>query len=297
MKQKIGIVGIGMVGTPLMRWFLQEKGYERGTNLFCFDKAKKEFSDNILKAEIIFICVPTPSNKDGSCDTSIVEQVAEKYALPGKIMIIKSTVPPGTTLRLSQKHKDAFWLFNPEFLTEAQAWIDFVRPDRQIVAPADEKARKYAKIVLDLLPLGLFQSPGVQNTYDFHELNSTEAEIVKYASNCFGAFKVTFFNMLFDECDVLGVDFESVRKAVVSDRRIGDSWSRTPNKGLRGFTGFCFPKDMRAGLAYKKQLHRLGTASVEIMERILNYNDMLLASQGKTVEEVSRHDAQLQEKS
>ena len=72
-KVKIGIIGVGMVGTPLMKWFIG-KGWKRRENLFCYDAdPKKKYSDDVARANIVFVCVPTPANPDGSCNTSIVE--------------------------------------------------------------------------------------------------------------------------------------------------------------------------------------------------------------------------------
>ena len=94
-KIKVGIVGVGMVGTQVVNWFL-EKGFKRSEDFFCYDKFKEEFSDDVLDADIIFICVNTPSHKDGSCDISIVESVVQRFVGLDKVLVLKSTVPPGT---------------------------------------------------------------------------------------------------------------------------------------------------------------------------------------------------------
>src|SRR3989338_1575974 len=97
-KLRVGIIGIGMVGTPLKRWF-EESGYKRGEDLFLYDiDPKKAYFDNINMAQIIFIAVPTPRRNDGSCDLSAVFDALNMIAeeLP-KVVVIKSTVPPSTT--------------------------------------------------------------------------------------------------------------------------------------------------------------------------------------------------------
>ena len=102
-KIKIGIVGIGMVGGQLLRWFLKRR-WKRDKNLFCYDvDVTKGFSDDAAKGDIIFICVPTPSNSDGSCDISIVEKTVEQFRDTNKIIVIKSTVEPGTAAKLAKK--------------------------------------------------------------------------------------------------------------------------------------------------------------------------------------------------
>jgi len=302
-KTNLGIVGLGMVGAPLMRWFI-ENGWQRGKNLFCYDAdPKKSYFDDVSRAEVIFICVPTPPNPDGSCNTSILESVVSGLAAKDKILVIKSTVPPGTVDSLNKKYKSVF-LFNPEFLTEAQAWTDFIRPDRQIVAYADEKARRFSSVILNLLPVGSLQCPGVQGTYKFHEVNSTEAELAKYGSNAFGALKVAFANVLADFCDVLGVDYENVRMLVGHDRRIGNAWLDINHGKYRGFGGYCFPKDLKALIRHgEKSLAKFGKSdknrkevfskALVLLQSIWDYNEALLKSQGLSIEDVSVHDAEI----
>jgi len=148
-KPKIGVVGVGMVGKELARYFMAE-GWKRGRDLFLYDKdEKKGFSDDVKKACIIFISVPTPPKKDGFCDTSIVEGVVKELHSPARILVIKSTLEPGTVARLQKKYKSPI-LFNPEFLTESRAWEDFIRPDKQIVG-ATAKSVAFAGTVLTRL--------------------------------------------------------------------------------------------------------------------------------------------------
>ena len=92
-----------MVGTPLLKFFL-ESGWKRGKNLFCFDSFKKEYSDSLKSANIIFVCVPTPVRTDGSCDIRIVEEVIKTHKDKNKVFVIKSTVEPGTAQKLQDKY-------------------------------------------------------------------------------------------------------------------------------------------------------------------------------------------------
>ena len=295
---KIGIIGVGMVGTPLARWLFEIKGYQRGKDLFCFDKNIKKYSDNISSAKIIFICVPTPSNEDGSCDISIVESVISQFAGSEKIVVLKSTVPPGTCEMLSRKYKINFFLFNPEYLTEASALEDFSWPDRQIVAPVNKESEEFCTLLLDLLPSAAFE---------FCKASSTEAEMAKYGGNVFGAIKVAFANIWADFCEVLGVDYENVRKIISNDCRIGHSWMDVWHGAYRGFGGFCFPKDLKALIAFAKILSeksdgdgmeilkqkRLLQKGINVLEAIWDYNEYLLFTQGLSVKEVSVHDSEL----
>lgn len=303
-----------MVGKEAVRYFL-EQGFQRGKDLFCFDAdAKKGFQDDVASAQIIFVCVPTPPQKDGSCDASIVESVINKYHAPDKILIVKSTIEPGTVARLQKKYKSPM-LFNPEFLTESRAWEDFIRPDRQVVGHT-AKSAEFASTVLNLLPTAYFSSPGTLGTYDFVRMNSSEAEMGKYATNVFGAMKVTYGNILSDfsraleithrrEGIKLPVNYENVRKMVAHDRRIGDAWMNVNYGNYRGFGGYCFPKDLAAfikfgektakGLNKKKDkdLKGLVIKGTGLLKAIRDYNECLLKTQGLSTKIVSSHDETL----
>ena len=308
---KIGIVGLGMVGAPLQRYF-EEKGLKRGVNLFCYDTdPKKNYCDDVKKANIIFISVPTPRNPDGSCNTGIVESAVQEYGDKNKVLVIKSTVEPGTSEKLAKKYKYPI-LFNPEFLTESRAWEDMIHPDRQIVG-FTSAAKSYAGTVLRILPPAFFSSPGALDTYNFNRINSAEAEFGKYASNVFGAFKVVFGNILADFCAALS---KAMRKEGIDteidyhDARIGAAWLDVYHGDYRGFGGYCFPKDTDAFIVFAEKLHKklseknkeerelkaLVKAGINFLTSMRNYNIQLLKSQGLTYEEVSRHDAELKEK-
>ena len=143
----IGIVGVGMVGGALRRYF--EKV---GRKVFVYDKYKNLGSpEEVNQADVIFICVPTPFDKEKGFDLSFVEETVG--ILEGeKIVVIKSTVVPGTTEKLQEKYPQHKFLFNPEFLTELTADQDMQYPDRQIIGYTKE-SYKIAGDILLLLPL------------------------------------------------------------------------------------------------------------------------------------------------
>ena len=300
---KIGIIGLGMVGEPIRRWFEEKRGYKRGRDLFCYDaNPTKGYFDDYNLANVVFVSVPTPPNPDGSCNISIVESVVA--GIKGeKIIVIKSTVPPGTTEGLQKRFPRHKFLFNPEFLTESQAWEDFLKPVRQLVGYT-EQSKDAALTVLNLLPVSYYQSPWLASTYKIRGHTATEAEVIKYASNVFGAIKVSFGNMLFDVCDGiktsdgLEVNYENVRDALGADPRIGPAWLDVNHGSYRGFGGYCFPKDLKAFTIFCKglvvsmrfylneRLYRI----IEFLESVWEYNVALLKSQNLTVEDVSKHD-------
>ena len=114
-KIKIGIIGLGMVGEPIRKWFEEYHKYRRGKELFCYDTdPKKGYSDDVNRADAVFVSVPTPTNPDGSCNVSIV-QGAVATINDGKIVIIKSTVPPGTVEGLQKKYPRKKFILTPNF--------------------------------------------------------------------------------------------------------------------------------------------------------------------------------------
>lgn len=297
-----------MVGGPIRRWFEEKKGLRRGIDLFCYDTdPKRSYFDDVHKADIIFIAVPTPPNPDGSCNISIVESVAS-FLKGEKIVVIKSTVPPGTTENLQEKFPQHKFLFNPEFLTESQAWEDFLKPVRQIVGHT-EKSKDVALAVLNLLPVSYYQSPWMSSTYMIRGHTATEAEVIKYASNVFGAIKVSFGNMLYDVCKGLNfsegfaVDYENIRDALGADPRIGPAWLDVNHGSYRGFGGYCFPKDLNAFMIFmgelgqkvktSEKIKNLLFTAFSVLSNIWDYNTYLLVAQNLTVEDVSKHDKEI----
>ncbi len=316
---KVGIVGLGMVGDPIRRWFQEKLGYKRGKNLFCYDTdPKKGFSDDVNKADVIFISVPTPSNPDGSCNASIVENVLDSIK-DGKIVVVKSTVPPGTIERLQRKHNKKRIIFNPEFLTEAQAWEDFISPDRQIVAHTS-KSMNDSYEVLNLLPKKHFIRPW-SSDYSKKSVSATEAELGKYASNIFGYIKVIFGNILADVCEALSlqfkhegisvnIDYENIRDIISADLRIGPAWLNVEHGNYCGAGGFCFLKDMDAFINWGEQLIKSlekAPKSVKVdsglikslkkgikaLQAIKEYNEQLIKWQGLDIEDVKKHDKEV----
>ena len=229
---KIGIVGIGMVGGALQD-YLKEK---EEIKLFLYDKGKKLGSPReVNKAELVFVCVPTPYLKDGKgFDLSYVEETLDM--LRGeKVVVIKSTVVPGTTEKLQQKYPQFKLLMNPEFLTEVTADQDMRYPDRQIVGYTKE-SQTVAGDVMQLLPLASFE----------RVLPATEAELVKYFGNTWFAVKVSFANQMYDLCQKLGLDYDRMVEVAATDKRIGRTHLNIFHRGYRGYGGKCLPKDIRA---------------------------------------------------
>jgi len=236
---KIGICGVGMVGGALGRYF--EK---KGIKPFLYDKGKNLGSvEEINQAEVIFICVPTPYDKEKGFDLSYVEEAVSKIQ-GEKIIVIKSTVLPGTTEKLQEKYPQHKFLFNPEFLSEATADQDMQHPDRQLVGYT-EKSKSIAKNILSILPKAPYEKI----------MPATEAEMVKYFNNTFNAIKVIFANQMYDLCQALNLNYDNVMEAAAKSKFI-----KTKNhlnvwhKGYRGYGGKCLPKDIRALIQFADSL-------------------------------------------
>lgn len=278
----IGIVGVGMVGTPLSRFFEEVRKFRRGHDIFLYDiDPRKGFGDDVKRADIIFISVPTPRSENGAASLGAVESAVG--AITGsKIIVIKSTVPPGTTEKLQTRFPQHKFLFNPEFLREANAWENTVRPDRQLVGWT-EKSRDAAQDVLALLPEAPLSAPS-----SALDLRATEAELVKYAANMFLTRKVTFANAIYDIAARLAVDYEKVMAGIASDSRIGPSHLEVRHGGYRGYGGYCFVKDTDGLIAHAKEIGLENVSSLFEADR--KYNAELLKAQGLTPEDVSVHD-------
>ncbi|MEO0160486.1 MAG: UDP-glucose/GDP-mannose dehydrogenase family protein [candidate division WOR-3 bacterium] len=266
---KIGIIGTGYVGLTTALTFAKlgfkvygndkdKEKIEKLKNGICpiyepgLDELLKEmleanqieFLEDIVQtiklSDVIFICVGTPTNPDGSPDLSQVEEVSRIIAenLNGyKLIVEKSTVPVQTaqwikrTIKL-YSHRDIEFdvASNPEFLREGSALKDAFNPDRIVIGVESERAKE---ILLKLYEK--INAPKI-----IVDINT--AEIIKHASNAFLAMKISFINMVADLCEKTGADIKKVAEGMGYDKRIGREFL---NAGI-GYGGSCFPKDVRA---------------------------------------------------
>jgi len=242
---KIGIVGYGFVGKAV------EYGFKEGNEIYIYDKFQKTLplDEVVKKSEVIFVGVPTPMTKEyKKIDLSIVEDItaeivklARKYKVE-PIIVLKSTIVPGTTRRLSKINMYPRMAFNPEFLTEANYLEDFVHADRVVVGADNNEVKQW---VVDLYRAAFPKTP-------IFETDPTTAEVVKYMANTYLATKVIFANEMFDLCEKLGVNYDEMKKMVVADKRIYDS--HLGITATRGFGQKCFPKDTVALLGLADEL-------------------------------------------
>ncbi|ADC66499.1 nucleotide sugar dehydrogenase [Ferroglobus placidus DSM 10642] len=225
---------------------------------------------SLKNTDITFICVGTPSRKDGSIDLKYVESASKEIGkvLRGKeefhTVVVKSTVIPGTTEEVvkpiigKESGKEAFRDFglamNPEFLREGNAVEDFFNPDRIVIGVKDERTKKILEKLYEP-----FNCPKLIT-------DIKTAEMIKYASNAFLATKISFANEIGNICKKLGIDVYKVFEGVGLDHRINPSFFRA---GI-GFGGSCFPKDVKALIKKAEELGedpKLLKAVIEVNER------------------------------
>ena len=261
----VGIVGNGFVGNALyqnLRDKVQCKVYDVDRN--------RSFNtlEEVVEQEFIFVCLPTPMRKDGSCDLSILEKFFEDIEemdlniLEERTFIIKSTVPIGTTKRLAEKHSLTWIVHNPEFLTARNAVHDFKVAQRTVLGGDSLLTNRVAKLYWGYIYYG--QDP------EIIQCSSDESEAIKYFSNTFLAYKVAYFNKVYDTCQKLGMDYKNVREGITKDRRIGTSHTKVPGIDRdRGFGGTCFPKDL-SSLILQMEKHDL---NADLLREVWKYNE------------------------
>ena len=236
--RNVGIVGQGFVGTALRKVF---SCYNK---IYTYDKVHKDLSthssisDLSHSCDVVFVCVPTPMKPDGSCDTSIVEAVCLEACNTGRqnIIVIKSTVPPGTTNKINDMCRSSQVVFNPEFLLERNATEDFRNTTRVILGGPRPATTRLKQFYTNVFPKA-----------NIIKTDATIAEFVKYLTNCFLAVKVSMANEIAAMCEATDVDYDKVIEYATQDARLGDShWSVPGPDGRFGFGGSCFPKDLNA---------------------------------------------------
>lgn len=255
----VGVIGMGFVGNAVANGLrVKSRKSKHNVEVLAYDKFRADktncsLQDIVELAGVCFVCVPTPMNSDGSSDISIVRGVVSELSAISTIVngtrplvvVVKSTVPPGTCASLQEEFTNVDIVFNPEFLTEANAENDFLCQDR-IVLGGDENA--YGILLVEKLYSDLFECPVYTTSW-------TTAEMVKYTANCFLATKVSFANEIKQIATAVGVDYDEMIALATLDRRLGDSHWRVPGpmpasdgsgRLLPGFSGSCFVKDINA---------------------------------------------------
>ena len=274
----IGFIGQGFIGGayaddiesrgfPVVRYALEEP-YVRN-------------KEQLLQCSIVFIAVPTPTTVHGF-DYSIVRDVIG-FTKPGAIVVIKSTIIPGTTESLQELFPDRIILHSPEFLREATAASDAAHPERTIIGiPRNtQEYRDAAQQVLAILPKAPFELV----------CSSREAEYIKYANNSFLFWKVLFANIFANAVAQEGGDWDVVRSALGADSRIGPSHlavdhtsNHSATKTGRGAGGLCFIKDFAAFVDHYEKIMPSDAAGIAVLRALESKNKELLIQSGKDLD-------------
>lgn len=270
-RNSVGIAGVGMVGSSLNKYFNEDQKIET----ILYDKPKNIGNEKeINEAYLIFICVNTPRGEYGEADISQIKAVLD--ILEGEhTVVIKSTVPPGTTRGLAEKYQNLRFIFNPEFLTEATAYEDLKNPARQVIGFLED-TEAIAKDLMGILPKGKAEILCL----------AEEAEMIKYVSNAFYATKVIFCNEIFDICEKAELDYKTIKEGMRTDPMIGPEHLEIWHKGYRGFgtpdVSKCLPKDLDALIAFARKAGKLP----ELLRVVNKINFELFALEKPEEEEI-----------
>lgn len=282
-KPRLGFIGQGWIGKNYADHY-----EERGFDIVRY-ALSSPYSDNkeaIAECDIVFIAVPTPTTPEGFDDT-ILESVIEHVG-DGKVALIKSTIIPGTTEKMQKKYPNKIIMHSPEFLMEISAADNARNPERNIIGYADERGKKMAEQVMNVFPEAPYSAI----------VSAKEAELIKYAGNCFLYTKVMFANLLYDLSEKLGIDYQSVKDALGADPRIGHSHLQPVHfykhfgeseveevcEIKRGAGGHCFIKDFAAFNRLYKELHPDDTHGHGILDSLEQKNLELLRSTEKDLD-------------
>lgn len=216
-----------------------------------YDKFKQPYTNpEILKqAELVFICVPTPMKSSGEIDYSAIhnsiktlEKVTQNNTLK-PLVVIRSTVVSGTTNTLEKQYPFHF-AFNPEFLREKHALEDMKNTDRIVIgANRQEDHEKVEQVYKPIFP-----------NAKYIYVNTKTAEMIKYAANVMLTGQIALANEIYQICKAVGVDYETVKNAILLDSRIARNIHVPGHDGQLGYGGKCLPKDLNA-LIYLAREH------------------------------------------
>lgn len=264
---KIGIIGLGYVGGAI------RESLDWPEIFMVLDPAKgynttyQELAD---QTEGVFICVPSPMSEDGSCDTSILENVLANLKAVNYqgVIISKCTAPPDVYQRLNEAFPNLVHV--PEFLTAANAIRDYVNGKFCIIGGKVGAYRREAERLIRMTQQHLGEN--------VRHCSIGEAALAKYTINSFLATKVTFMNELWGIAVAAGLDYDTIAGMISMDERIGKSHMKVPGPdGSFGFGGACFPKDTSALLKYAETLSQ----TPMVLDAAVRKNTMLRLKESK----------------
>lgn len=247
---KIGIIGKGFVGSAVLNGFLIDENFKSGIKIYDKnpDLSSHTLAETLNSSDVIFLSIPTPSNIDGSISLKNINnclQEINEVNEKDNIILLRSTIVPGSTQYFSGKFPKLNFVFNPEFLTEKNANNDFINQSRIILGGKKELTTQVASLY----------NWRFENKIPIIETDYQTAELIKYMNNAFLATKVSFMNEMFLIADKVGANWAKAVEGFILDNRIGSSHVNVPgHDGKFGFGGSCFPKDIQAIIKFSKKI-------------------------------------------
>lgn len=266
-KEKIGIIGLGFVGSAVKHSYINNQNIELVEIDSDPSKNCTGTYQDLDGASAVFVCVPSPQNADGSCNTQpLVTTLSKLKGFKGAI-IAKVTAPPSTYDYLQTQYPNL--VHSPEFLTAANAVNDYLDSKFLIIGGADNEVMKEADRLIRI---------GQQAVEITHFCTISEASLTKYTINTFLATKVIFMNEMAKLAEAGGQDWNKIRNMIALDRRIGNSHTQVPGfDGLMGFGGACFPKDTQALLKYAEAVE----SPINVLDAAVKKNILLRLTNSK----------------
>jgi UDPglucose 6-dehydrogenase len=257
--QKILIVGFGFVGQAVNHSLTADPEKAKNFSIDILDPAKGKIDLKHPQHDAIFICVPTPSNEDGSCNDKLVVDYVKRFENAFCPVIVRSTVPPSTIEKLEQINPNIVYM--PEFLREKTWAEDSVSPHIIIIGCQTKKTFEKVKRLIELSSI---------NQTHIEWVDPTEASLFKYAANTFLSMKVVYMHELYKWMMSIGKDhsWNTLASLMIDDGRFGSSHFLTPGHHGFGYSGSCFPKDTKA-LAFE------GAGQLSLLEAVIKSNDRL----------------------
>lgn len=239
-KYKVGIYGVGAVGNAVSKGLANISTNE----VINYDLRLNTPFDEIIKTDIIFICLPSPSKENGDVDMSIIQQEVKRIseAEYKGLVCLKSTIKPGTTVSLSNQYQNLKFSFVPEFLRERCAFEDFTENhDLLVIGTENSEHSKMIEEIHGSYPNKVAIVPPL------------EAELIKYFSNVYNAVRVTFANNFYSISKALGANYDTILSTYLL-RGLSTGQYLKCDESLRGYGGMCLPKDTKAISYLMKEL-------------------------------------------
>ena len=257
--QKILIVGFGFVGQAVNHSLISDPEKAKNFSIDILDPAKGKVDMKHQQHDAIFICVPTPSNADGSCHDNIVVEYVKRFENAFCPVIVRSTVPPSTIEKLEEINPNIVYM--PEFLREKTWAEDSVSPHIIIIGCQTKKTFEKIKSLVALSSI---------NQTHIEWVDPVEASLFKYAANTFLSMKVVYIQEMFKWLGSIGKEksWDTLVALMKDDDRFGSSHFTAPGDHGFGYSGSCFPKDTSA-LAFE------GAGQLSLLDAVIKSNDRL----------------------